>query len=106
MKNTQSANRDTFKNGTTRILRGLVLAIVLNFLGHDAMGGSVLHILFNTDLVNTGADADAKGKMNGMLTRQGNANNQTLRVLLTKLAPNTTYQLLVFIGEDSNPRGL
>jgi hypothetical protein len=35
-----------------------------------------------------------------------NDKSKTTRLSLTKLAPNTSYQLFVFIGDDSNPRGL
>ena len=91
--------------GTKRILMGLAFAIALTFLSQDAMGGAnVLHVLFKSDMQNTGVDADARGKIAGLLTRQGNGNSQRLKISLANLAPNATYQLVAFIGDDTNPR--
>src|SRR5579859_7604512 len=94
-------------NGTKRpIYMGLALAGALMFLRANALaapsGTSSVHYTFKSALTNTGVDADAKGSVNGSLTRQGNVTNQHLTVSLVKLDSNTTYQLVAFIGDDVN----
>ena len=92
-------------NGTKRILTGLLLAAGLMSLRHEALAAtSVLHVLFKTVMVNTGADTNVHGQIDGTLNRQGNAGNQRLKISVSNLDPSTDYQLIAFIGDDSNPR--
>ena len=93
-------------NGTKRMLMGLVLAVAVMFLPHDAVakqgGTDILHFMFNKEMTNTGVDPDARGKIEETLTRQGNANNQRLKISLANLDPNTAYRLIAFIGDDTS----
>ncbi len=92
---------------TKRILAGVVVVIAMTLLRFEAAGGtSVLHVLYNTAMANSGVDPNASGKINGMLNRQGNSNNQRLRLTLANLDPNATYQLMAYIGDDANPRNV
>ncbi|HXU76956.1 MAG TPA: ice-binding family protein [Methylomirabilota bacterium] len=92
-------------SGPRRILMGLVLAGSLMLLNQGAAAGtSILHVLFKAAMVNSGVDPNAQGTIDGTLTRQGNANNQRLKITLTNLDPGTEYQMLAFIGDDNNPR--
>src|SRR4051794_15674500 len=93
--------------GAKRILAGIVVVIAMTLLRFEAAGGtSVLHVLYNSDMANSGVDPNASGKINGMLNRQGNANNQRLRLTLANLDPSATYQLMAYIGDDANPRNV
>ena len=93
------------ENRMKRLLMGLILALGVIFLRHDASAGtSVLHVLFKTVMVNTGVDTNAQGTIDGSLSRQGNANSQRLKLSLSKLDPGTAYLLIAFIGDDTNPR--
>ena len=89
-----------------RVLMGLVLAVAVMFLPHAAVakqgGTDILHFMFSKEMTNTGVDSDARGKIQETLTRQGNANNQGIKISLAKLNPNTAYQLIAFIGEDTS----
>jgi len=92
-------------NGTKRILTGLVVAGAAMFLSHDALAmqaGTSIHFIFNTAMTNTMVDTDARGTIRGNLNRQGNANYLNLKISLAKLAPTTTYQLVAYIGNDTN----
>ena len=94
-------------NGMRQALMGLVLAVSVMFLNHAALGGTrVLQVLFSTPMVNNGGDANAVGQINGTLTRQGNLSSQRLTISVGNLDPNTTYQMIAFIGDDSNPRSV
>ena len=99
------ANSKTKENGTKRVLTGIVLALAVMFTRQEASASaSLLHVLYKTVMVNTGVDANAKGQIDGTLNRQGNANNQRLKITLSNLDPGTDYQLSAFIGDDSNRR--
>jgi hypothetical protein len=91
---------------TKRILTGLVLAAATTFPHHNAVaaqgGASVQHFTFKTAMTTTGIDTNAMGVVNGSITRQGNAYNQSLQISVSKLTPNTAYQLTAFLGEDTN----
>jgi hypothetical protein len=93
-------------NSTKRILAAIILVVAMTLLHFEAAGSSVLHVLYNVDMANSGVDPNATGKLNGTLTRQGNANNQRLRLSLANLDPSSTYQLMAFIGDDAIPRNV
>ena len=91
-------------NGTKRILTGLVVAGAVMFLPHEALakqgGTSILHFNFMSAMTNTGVDAS--GTVNGKQNSQGNASSQQLKISLANLDPNTAYQLVAYIGNDTN----
>ncbi len=94
-------------HGMKRVLMGLVLAVAVMFLHHDASGGTgILNVLFRTDMVNTGVAPNASGKISGTLIRNGSGSNQQLKLSLAHLDPNTAYQLIAFIGDETNPRSV
>jgi len=94
-------------NGMKQVLMGLVLAVAVMFPRDDASGATrILNVLFRTDMVNTGVDDDASGKISGTLLRTGNASNQRLKLSLANLDPNTAYQLIAFMGDETNPRSV
>jgi hypothetical protein len=97
-------------SGTKRILTGLVLAVAVMLPHHDAVAGqgktSTLHFTFKTDMSNTGVDPGAGGKIAGVLIHNGYASNQQLKLLLANLDPNTAYQLVAFIGDETTPRSV
>jgi hypothetical protein len=94
-------------NGIKQALMGLVFAVCVMFFNHAALGGTnFLQVLFNKAMVNSGGDANAVGQIDGIFIRQGNATSQQLRIQVANLDPNTTYQMIAFIGDDSNPRSV
>jgi len=91
-------------NGMKRILMGLGFAVAVMFLHHDASGGTrMLNVVFRLDMVSTGVDTNASGTFSGTLTRSGHASNQQLRLSVAHLETNTVYQLIGFIGDETNP---
>ena len=94
-------------NGMKRVLMGLALAVAVMFLHYDASGGTpILNVMFKLDMVNTGVDINASGKISGTLLRNGHISNQRLKLSLAHLETNTVYQLIAFIGDESNPRSV
>jgi hypothetical protein len=94
-----------FKN-TKQLLTALSLAVttMLSVHAYGAQAGtSVQHLVFQTALVSTGVDTDASGSVSGSITRQGKANNQSLKISVAHLDPNTAYQLVALLGDDTNP---
>ncbi|HXI52913.1 MAG TPA: Ig-like domain-containing protein, partial [Candidatus Saccharimonadales bacterium] len=86
---------------------GLMLALGMAFLHPGASGANThLNVGFKTDLVNTGVDPNASGKVAGVLIRNGYASNQQLKLSLANLDPNTAYQLVAFIGDETTPRSV
>src|SRR5436190_11443005 len=111
---TGSARTDTLRpggwrgvHGLKQALMGLVLAVCVMFLNHSALGTTnFLYTLFNKAMVNNGGDANAVGQIDGVFIRQGNATSQQLKIHVVRLDPNTTYQMIAFMGDDSNPRSV
>ena len=90
-----------------RLLKGLVLAVAMMFLHHDASaGGRTLNVVFKLDMVSTGVDTNASGKISGMLLRNGFISNQQLKLSVAHLDANTDYQVFAFIGDDANLRSV
>ena len=92
-----------------RALLGLVLAGAVMLPHHGAASGAgggaaSLNVQFYTDMVNTGVDPDASGRILGTLVRSGRSSNQQLKLSLAHLDPNTAYQLIAFIGDETTPR--
>ena len=76
------------------------------FLRSDTLatpgGTSTLQFNFVSAMTNPGVEPSASGTVNGKLNRQGNANNLRLKISLAKLDPNTAYQLIAYINNDTN----
>jgi len=84
----------------------LGLAVAVMMPAHPAVAGSnrtgVLHLITETDLDATGVDANARGKINVTLTRQGNVELQEVKITAVNLDPNTTYGLVAVVGDATN----
>jgi len=92
---------------TERLLLGLMLALGVALLQPGASGANTrLNVGFKMDMVNTGVDPNASGKVAGVLIHNGYASNQQLKLLLANLDPNTAYQLVAFIGDETTPRSV
>jgi hypothetical protein len=90
-------------NNSKRILTGLALAMATILTTVVAQGGtSVQHFMFQTAMVKTGVDTNASGTVSGSITRQGKANDQSLKISVAHLDPNTAYQLIALLGDDTN----
>ena len=98
------------RQGSNRLklaLIGLVFAGVAMFLHHDAAGGTQNpNVLFREDMVNTGVDKDASGKLSGMLIANGRASKQQLKLSVSRLDNTAAYRLVAFIGNETNPRNV
>jgi hypothetical protein len=107
IKNQPKDNVATFgRNGLKRILMGLVLAVTMVGLQNNASAINQLVVVFKTDMLNTGVDQDANGKVFGQLNRSGSTSIQQLKLALANLDPNTDYQLLAFMGDETTPRSI
>ena len=80
----------------------------LRAVGTDQMevvsrgGTSILHYIYTTAMMNTGVDPNARGRVDGVITRQGKSNIQRLKISLANLDPNTTYLLTAYLGDNTN----
>ncbi len=70
--------------------------------GPGQHGTDILHLDFSTAMTNTDVDPNAGGSIDWSLNRQGNADNQQLSLSLTNLDSDTAYQLVAFLGDDTN----
>jgi hypothetical protein len=86
-----------------RLLISLAVAVgAIVPLGDAAAGTDILHISFKTAMSRTDVDNDARGSVHGSLKRQGNAFNQSLKIAVTDLDPDTSYSLTAIVGDDPN----
>lgn len=87
-----------------RLIPCFLVAVVLS--SHTAIaksgGTDILHFISKSDMVNTGVEPDARGKIDVMMNQQGNASKQQLEIVLSKLNPSTDYRLIVFVGDATN----
>jgi len=98
-----SHRRKLWMSGMKRILIGFFLAVGVMFLRHDASAGTrILNVVFRLDMVNSGVDTNASGKISGNLIRNASGSNQQLKLTLAKLDPNTAYHLSAFIGDGAD----
>ncbi len=114
MPQQNQSNETNFKNhaaaagatGIKRILLSLVIVAAVMALRQDASAATnVLHFNFKTTMTSVDSafgGVDARGKVDGVLTRRGTTSNQKLVVALTKLNPNTGYKLVAFLGDETN----
>lgn len=65
-------------------------------------GTDILHFFVRETMSNPGVVTNATGRINGMLVRQGKANNQKFEIDLRNLEANTPYFLKALIGDDTN----
>lgn len=65
-------------------------------------GTSILNYNFTIAMMKTGVDSNARGKINGTFSSEGNFNLQKLKISLANLDPNTTYLLTAFLGDNTN----
>jgi hypothetical protein len=93
-------------NARKPIIMGLASAVVMMFLCSDALatpsGTSILQFNFVTVMTNTDVQPNASGNVNCKLDRRGTASNLQLKISLAKLDPNTPYQLIAYIDDDTN----
>ena len=92
------------KNGTKRILLGLVLGAALAFQCHEAPASPVVDSLsysFNATMTNSGVEPTARATVSGSLTRRGTTDNERLTIRASKLQINTTYHLVAFLDDGT-----
>lgn len=65
-------------------------------------GTDILHLFLRKNMANEGLLANATGRVDLGLNRQGKANNQRLDIAAANLETNTAYQLWAALGEDTN----
>lgn len=87
-----------------RLILGLSVAVSLTGYTAAAKSGGtdVLHFTSKSVMVNTGVEPQATGNISVMLTDQGNAEKEQLKISGKKLNANTAYRLLAFIGNSTN----
>ncbi len=91
-----------------RLTIGLAVGVVFSPHGAGAGPATNSRVRFSveTTMVNTGVTPRASGLIEVTLNRKGIANNQRLLIMLTRLDFNTTYQLIAFLGDDTNATSL
>ena len=91
-----------------RMIWGLALTMMLlpqaAYAAQSA--NTAMRIVTQTDLTPTGADSNARGKINVSMTRKGTAINQEVIISLVNLNPNTVYGLIGYLGDDTNATGV
>jgi len=102
MKNHSVNNKPTLN--VWRLTIGLAAVVLLS--PHAAVakqgGTDSEHFLSKSDMVNTGVEPAAKGKIDIQLNSQGNSSKQQVKLTLSKLHANTDYRLMAFVGDDTN----
>jgi hypothetical protein len=92
------------RNKTLSVL-GLTLglAVAVLFPPH-AFAGTTSSLQFNTQtkMVNTGVDSDARGSITVGMSGSAKGNNENLKISLAKLDPNAIYELVAYLGDDTN----
>jgi len=87
-----------------RFTLGLAVAGLLSANAAIAKSGGtdVQHFTSKSVMVNTDVEPQAVGNISVMLTDQGNAEKEQLRITGKKLNVNTPYRLIAFIGDATN----
>src|SRR5215212_1812101 len=70
--------------------------------GSHGHGTDILHFSVRKSMSNEGVIPDASGRVEANQNKQGNANNQRLKIALQNLAANATYQLLAVVDDNTN----
>ncbi|MEI7533821.1 MAG: Ig-like domain-containing protein [Verrucomicrobiae bacterium] len=91
-----------------RMLFGLAVAVMLSspVTAAPPSANSSVRMITATDLMPTGVDGNARGKINVNMTRQGSAINQEVKISAVNLDPNTVYGLIGYLGDDTNATGV
>ena len=86
-------------------LLGLVLAAAATFLSGEAIaagsGASLLKFNLTIDMARTGVEPRARGRIQELVKCSDSVDEQSLQVVLTRLNPETTYELTAFFGADT-----
>jgi len=67
-----------------------------------AKGTDIVHFTVIEAMTNNGVEPGAGGLVAASQKKQGNADNQTLDIVVTGLGTNTTYELMAVIDTDTN----
>ena len=108
LKNFHTANAATLaktnSHSLCRLALGLAVGVLLsaNAAAAKSGGTDVQHFTSKSAMLNTGVEPQATGNISVMLTDQGNAEKEQLRITGTKLNANTAYRLIAFIGDATN----
>src|SRR3954469_466110 len=97
------------RTGKKQMLPGLFLGVAVMFQCHHAAGGLASDSLtyhLNTKMTNNTADPNPKGRISGALSSKGSVENESLKISLTELNPNTDYTLIAFVGDTSGMTGV
>lgn len=68
--------------------------------GSKKGGTSIFHLFVRKTMQSIGSNAS--GELQLMQVKQGNANNQSLKISVANLEATTSYQLLARLGDDTN----
>src|SRR5689334_21554010 len=78
-------------------LRSLTLATA------QTMGGTdILRVFYSSTFIINGAATIAAGSVNARENKQGNADNESVRLLFNALNPNDPYRLQISTVNDTN----
>jgi hypothetical protein len=91
---------------TKNLIQALVLgAVVLVMSGAVSVSAAVngFRHNFKAAMTSTDVDTDARGNIHGTLNRRGSVDNQRLTVAVSNLDPDTTYNLLAYLGGEVTP---
>ena len=91
-----------------RMLFGLAVSVMLSspVAAAPPSANSSVRMITATDLMPTGVDGNARGKINVNMTRQGSAINQEVKISVVNLDPNTVYGMIGYLGDDTNATGV
>src|ERR1051326_5687403 len=70
--------------------------------GGNGNGTSILHLTMDVTMTGTGVDPDATGSVQADHKKQGGSDHQDLDISLANLDPNTPYDLMVVVGDNTN----
>lgn len=93
-----------------RNLIGLIVAVAALLPHSDAVAAqsTITHMNFTTLMTtNSGVgDGNDRGRIGETVTRRNLISNQRLAISLANLVPNTTYQLVALVGDDTNQQSV
>src|SRR5262245_38737819 len=87
---------------STVLIVGAIAALtsITLLAGPHGHGTDILHFFVREAMTNEGVETNATGRVEANQNRQGNANNQRLKISVNGLATNTTYQLLALTDDN------
>src|SRR5437588_4157713 len=98
-----ATNQPQLLNRTRRLTQSLVLGatiLSLSQLANASPAVNSVSYVFRATMTNTVVDSDARGAVQGNLTRRGAVDNQRLKVTVSKLDADSTYHLVAFLGDN------